>query len=68
MRKDVNFKFITICSVKLLGFMNWNIHGFKTFSENPDIPSYLSQFDIVSLSETWTKSDEDIVDYLDTHA
>ena len=47
--------------------LSWNIHGFSTFRKSADIESYLIKHDIVTLTETWTNSDEDIKDFLDDY-
>ena len=47
-----------------MSLLSWNIHGLKSI-QSTDALDYLRQFDIVSLVETWTSSDSDVMDILD---
>ena len=44
--------------------MSWNIHGFNTHKADRDFKEYLCKFDLIILSETWTKLDSDVSDFL----
>ena len=47
-----------------LKIVSWNIHGFDSHKSDADLKVYLCTFDVIILSETWTKLDSDVSDFL----
>ncbi len=44
--------------------VSWNIHGLSTLKSNPEVKNYINGFDVITLTETWTKGNSDICDFL----
>lgn len=49
---------------KLLNFISWNIQGLNKYTNGVNLKTFLSQFDIICLCETWSRFTSEFDNFL----